>query len=151
MAGDEITHLAEETKPARSPCKARTKARNSETSCLGESLIFCSCPEHTNWPCLCTWLLGVRAGGAAPRAARLRAGQPVAGASRAEVDPQRVHGTWLWVKTVLGSHFQVGEFTTHFRTCFSGGLNRMFTGCMGFGPMAKIQRGLRGGACSFWL
>ena len=27
---------------------------------------------------------------------------------------------WLWVKTVLGSDFGVGEFTTHFRTYFSG-------------------------------
>ena len=27
---------------------------------------------------------------------------------------------WLWVKTVLGSHFGVGELTTHFRTEFSG-------------------------------
>ena len=57
----------------------------------------------------------------------------------------------LWVKTVLGSHFGVGEFTTHFRTYFSTslgnkwlwvqtngiplvvGLNRMFTGGTGFG------------------
>ena len=31
------------------------------------------------------------------------------------------HGPiWLWVKTVLGSHFGVGEFTTHFRTFFNG-------------------------------
>ena len=28
---------------------------------------------------------------------------------------------WLRVKTVLKSHFGVGEFTTHFRTCFTGG------------------------------
>ena len=28
--------------------------------------------------------------------------------------------TWLWAKTVLGFHFGVGEFTTHFRTYFSG-------------------------------
>ena len=28
--------------------------------------------------------------------------------------------TWPWVKTVLGSHFGIGEFTTHFRTYFSG-------------------------------
>ena len=27
---------------------------------------------------------------------------------------------WLWVKAVLGSHFGVGEFTTHCRTSFSG-------------------------------
>ena len=27
---------------------------------------------------------------------------------------------WLWVKTVLGSHFGVGEFTSHFRTYVSG-------------------------------
>ena len=31
------------------------------------------------------------------------------------------------VKTVLGSHFGVGEFTTHFRTYFSGWIG-MFTG-----------------------
>ena len=35
--------------------------------------------------------------------------------------------TWLWVKTVLGSHFGVGEFTTHVRTYFSGWIG-MFTG-----------------------
>ena len=28
--------------------------------------------------------------------------------------------TWLWVKTVLGSRFGVGEFTTHFRAYCSG-------------------------------
>ena len=27
---------------------------------------------------------------------------------------------WLWLKTVLGSHFGVGEFTTHFRTNIGG-------------------------------
>ena len=26
----------------------------------------------------------------------------------------------MWIKTVLGSHFGVGEFTTHFRTYSSG-------------------------------
>ena len=35
--------------------------------------------------------------------------------------------TWLWVNTVLGSHFGVGEFTTHFRTNFIGWIG-MFTG-----------------------
>ena len=35
---------------------------------------------------------------------------------------------WLWLsKTVLGSHFGVGEFTTHFRNYFSGWIG-MFTG-----------------------
>ena len=29
-------------------------------------------------------------------------------------------GIWLWLKIVMGSHFGVGEFTTHFRTYFSG-------------------------------
>ena len=27
---------------------------------------------------------------------------------------------WLWLSKPLRSHFEVGEFTTHFRTCFSG-------------------------------
>ena len=35
------------------------------------------------------------------------------------------------VKTVLGSQFGVGEFTTHFRTYFSGWIG-MFTGGTGF-------------------
>ena len=35
----------------------------------------------------------------------------------------------------MGSHFGLGEFTTHFRTYFSGWIG-MFTGGMGFGPMA---------------
>ena len=41
-------------------------------------------------------------------------------------------GIWLRVKTVLGSHFGVGEFTTHFRAYFSGWIG-MFTGGTGFG------------------
>ena len=36
---------------------------------------------------------------------------------------------WLWVKTVLGSHFGVGEFTTQIlEPIVVVGLNRMFTG-----------------------
>ena len=27
---------------------------------------------------------------------------------------------WLWLSKPMGSHFGVGEFTTHFRTYFSG-------------------------------
>ena len=27
---------------------------------------------------------------------------------------------WLWLSKPMGYHFGVGEFTTHFRTCFSG-------------------------------
>ena len=34
---------------------------------------------------------------------------------------------WLWVKKPMGSHVGVGEFTTHFRTYFSGWIG-MFTG-----------------------
>ena len=37
---------------------------------------------------------------------------------------------WPWVKTVLGSHFGVGEFTTHLRTYFGGGIG-IFTGGAG--------------------
>ena len=28
-------------------------------------------------------------------------------------------GIWLWLSKPMGSHFGVGEFTTHFRTYFS--------------------------------
>ena len=40
---------------------------------------------------------------------------------------------WPWCKTVLGAHFGIGEFTTHFSRDFSGGLGCSL-GVTGFDP-----------------
>ena len=66
---------------------------------------------------------------------------------------------FFWVKTVLGSHFGVGEFTTHFRSYFSGwmGMNILSAlrfACFppGFGPpvLGDFYKGKKEKHRRFW-